>query len=130
MYQAHMEPEYPKLNTWQLPGTTAWLIDTSDILQSVVSLLYFRSSPAKMVYNMSIPSMSKIVFHLSYTALKCWELSCGSKTLLIVKEKRHFGLMVCKKKKRRHNLSWHTPSSYAFLFRYAFCFPSVSFPLT
>ena len=26
------------LNTWQLPGTTAWLIDTSDILQSAQCL--------------------------------------------------------------------------------------------
>lgn len=106
MYQAHMEPEYPKLNTWQLPGTTAWLIDTSDILQSAWCLSsVFSDRVQQRWFTMSIPSMSKIVFHLSYIALKCWELSCGSKTLLILKEKkRHFWFDGLQKKKKKEDI--------------------------
>ena len=106
------------LNTWQLPGTTAWLIDTSDILQSAQCLSsVFSDWVQKRWFTMSIPLMSKIPFHLLYIALKCWELSCGSKTLLILKGKKTFLVWWFAKKKkkwRRHNLCWHTHSSYAF----------------
>ena len=36
----HTWRQIPKfnLNTWQVPGSTAWLIDTSDVLQSAQRL--------------------------------------------------------------------------------------------
>lgn len=77
MYQAHMEPEYPKLNTWQLPGTTAWLIDYLRYFAVCLVSLFciFRSSPAKMVANEYTLYVQNSLSFVIATALKCWELS-------------------------------------------------------